>query len=168
MTMHRTATLIAATALVLGAAGPASAARAEHDFFPEDYDAYQHFAAGEGLCVDWAGRLHEVRHGGYRLVAAPEGQVEGEFHVNGAIEGLIELIPDDPSLPTYAGTYREKVNAVVTDASDDGDLARVVQVRLRSTLVGTDGSSYQIAVSGKTTYNANGTTVVSRENFSCT
>ncbi len=48
---------------------PASAGGAEHSFLIEDYDAYEHFAAGDGPCVSWAGTFHEVRSGGYRLVA---------------------------------------------------------------------------------------------------
>jgi len=64
------------------------------------------------------------------------GQVAGELHVNGVIDGLVELIPDDPALPTYAGTYREKVDGVVTSFSDEGDVERIGQFRLRSTLQG--------------------------------
>jgi hypothetical protein len=165
---HRLATLVGSSALLVGAlAGPAAAAGAQHDFYPEDYDAYEHFAAGEGFCVDWAGTFHEVRRGGYRLVAAKGGQQPGELHVNGAIDGLVELIPDDPALPTYAGTYREKVNAVVTSFSDEGDVERVGQYRLRSTLHGSDGSSYELRLSGKTTFNASGVLTVQRETFTC-
>jgi hypothetical protein len=165
---HRLTTLVGTSVLLAAtAAGPAAAAGAQHDFYPEDYDAYEHFAAGDGFCVDWAGTFHEVRHGGYRLVAPPGGQQPGEVHVNGAIDGIVELIPDDPTLPTYSGTYREKVNAVATSFSDEGDVVRVAQFRLRSTLRGTDGSSYALRLSGKTTFNANGVLVVERQTFTC-
>jgi hypothetical protein len=101
------------------------------------------------------------------LVAAPGGQVEGESHVNGVIDGLVELIPDNAALPTYSGTYREKVNAVVTSFTAEGDTSRVAQYRLRSTLRGTDGSSIDLLLSGKFTMNANGVVVVSKDTFTC-
>ena len=72
---RQVSTMIGAAALLLGAAAaPATSSGAEHAFFPEDYDAYEHFDAGEGICVDWAGTFHEVRQGGYRLVAPPGWQ----------------------------------------------------------------------------------------------
>ena len=165
---HRISILAGSAALIAaGVAGPAVAAGAQHTFFPEDYDAFEHFAAGEGFCVDWAGTFHEVRHGGYRLVAAPGGQVPGEIHINGTIHGLVELIPDDAALPTYAGTYREKVDGVLTELGDDGDVERIGQYRLRTTLRGTDGSSYALRLSGKVTVDANGRTTVERDSFTC-
>ncbi|TDO29997.1 hypothetical protein EV643_1426 [Kribbella sp. VKM Ac-2527] len=159
--------LSAAAALVGGTAAPASAGGAEHAFVIEDYDASEHFAAGEGPCVSWPGTFHEVRSGGYRLVTPPGGQQAGEFHINGVINGQVELIPDNATLPTYSGTYREKVNAVVTAFTDEGDVARVSQYRLRSTLHGTDGSALDLRLSGKFTMNANGVVVVSRDTFTC-
>lgn len=163
---HKLAILLGAAALVIGGtAVPASAAGAEHAFIIEDYDAYEHFAPGEGPCVSWPGIFHEVRSGGYRLVAPP-GE-EDVLHVNGVINGQVELIPDDAALPTYSGTYKEKVNAVLTTVSDEGDVARVSQYRLRSTLHGTDGSTLYLRLSGKLTMNANGIVVVSRDTFSC-
>jgi hypothetical protein len=156
------------TLAALAAPAPAHAGGAVHHFFPEDYDAYEPFAAGEGFCVDWAGTFHEVRHGGYRLVAPPGGQVAGEVHVNGVIDGLIELIPDDTALPTYMGTYREKVDGVVVSSSAEEDTERVGQYRLSSTLRGTDGSTLQLHLAGKVTYDGQGRLVVSRDEFSCT
>ena len=165
---HRLSTLLGCAALIgAAAAGPVSAAGADHAFFPEHYDAYEHFAAGEGFCVTWAGTFHEVRHGGYRLVAAPGGQQSGELHINGVIDGTVELIPDDRSLPTYAGDYREKVNGIVTEFTDEGDVERIGQYRLRSTLHGTDGSSLELRLSGKVTFNANGVATVVRDTFTC-
>lgn len=164
---HRLTTFVSTTLLLAGGlAGPA-AAGAQHNFYPEDYDAFEHFAAGEGFCVSWAGTFHEVRHGGYRLVAAVGGQQPGEVHVNGAINGHIELVPDDPRLPTYTGDYREKVNGVVTESTDEGDLERVGQYRLRSTLQGTDGSTLSLRMSGKTTFDAHGVLRVQRDTFTC-
>lgn len=165
---HKLAVLFGALAIIGVSAGPASAAGgAEHAFLIEDLDAFETFAAGDSPCVSWAGTFHEIRSGGYRLVTAPGGQVEGEFHVNGVIDGLVELTPDDSALPTYSGTYREKVNAVVTSVIEEGDTARVSQYRLRSTLRGTDGSSLDLLLSGKFTMNSNGVVVVSRDTFTC-
>ena len=150
-----------------GWSGPASAAGAHHVFVPESFDGSEHFAAGDGPCVPWAGTFHEVRSGGYDIVAAPGGQVPGEVHVNGSVDGLVELVPDDPAMATYAGTYREKVNVVATSASDDGDELRNGQYRLRTHLVGSDGSSYDLVLTGKTTSTATGRVVVARDTFAC-
>jgi hypothetical protein len=163
---HTLATLFGAVALVGVTAGPASAAGAEHAFLIEDYNAYEHFAPGEGPCVSWPGTFHEVRSGGYRLVTAPGGRDEEEFHVNGVIDGLVELIPDDAALPTYSGSYREKVNAVATAFTAESD-TRGSQYRLRSTLRGTDGTTLDLRLSGKFTMNANGVVAVSRDTFTC-
>lgn len=164
---RKLSTFLGAVALVAVTAGPASAAGAEHDFYVEDYEVYEQFAPGEGPCVAWSGTFHEVRSGGYRLVAAPGGPEGGELHVNGVIDGLIELIPHSSVLPTYTGTYREKVNGVVTALTDGSDIERVSQYRLRSTLEGTDGSTLELRLSGKFTMNANGVIVVSRDSFTC-
>lgn len=61
----------------------------------------------------------------------------------------------------------QKFNGILTGTSDDGDLERVEQYRLRSTLRGTDGSSLDLAMSGKITVNGQGTLVVSRDSFTC-
>ena len=163
----RLAIALGALALVGVTAAPASAGGAAHEFVIEDYDAYEPFAAGDGPCVSWAGTFHEVRSGGYRLTVSPGGQQAGEFHVNGVIDGRVELIPDDATLPTYSSTYREKVNGVVTAFTDEGDVSRVAQYRLRSTLRGTDGTVLDLRLAGKLTMNANGVVVVSRDTFSC-
>jgi len=138
---YQPATMLGALVLVGATVAPVSASGAQHEFYPENYDAYEHFDAGESFCVTWAGTFHEVRQGGYRLVMAPGGQQPGELHVNGVIDGSVELIPDDAGLPRYSGVYREKVNGVVTAFTDEGDVERVSQYRLRSTLRGTDGST---------------------------
>lgn len=68
---------------------------------------------------------------------------------------------DNGSLPIYSGTYREKLNAVQMESFDD-DAERISQFRLRRRLAGTDGSSLQLAMSGKVTRNASGEVVVDR------
>jgi hypothetical protein len=167
--MRRTSIAVAGLVLVLapGAAPAAQAAGAEHVFEAESYDEVEHFDVGEGLCVDWAGSFHEVRHGAYRLLTAPGGQIAGEIHVNGVVAGLVELVPDNQDLPTYTGSYREKVNGVITDPDPSGDELRIGQYRLESTLRGSDGSSLRLTLSGKLTVNGQGRVVVSREHFAC-
>jgi hypothetical protein len=97
----------------------------------------------------------------------PGGQVPPETHLNGAIDGLVELVPDDPTLPTYTGTYREKVNGVLTAGSLEDDALRVGQYRLTTRLAGSDGSSLVLRLSGKLTVNAQGTVAVTRDSFGC-
>lgn len=143
----------------------AASGGATHEYFDASWEETEAFAAGEGSCVDWAGTFHEVREGGYELVFAPGGQQDGEFHVNGSIEGHIDLVPNDPSLPSYSGDYREKTNGVAY--GEYGDLTRVMTYRLRIPMTGTDGSTFTIIMSGKVTENANGDTVVQRETFEC-
>jgi hypothetical protein len=167
--MKKHLTAIAGAIAVMGiAAAPAAAAPAQHSVEVEEYDAYEHLAADENFCGAWAATFHEVRSGQVKLVAAPGGREDGEYHVNGTIHGLVELIPDDASRPTYAGTYREKINGVVVGFDEDGfEILRVGQYRLRSTLRGTDGSQLALSLAGKTTMNADGAVVVSHDSFSC-
>jgi hypothetical protein len=162
---------LSTAALVLGlsaAIAPAHAGGAVHETVPEQYDASEHFAAGEGFCVPWAGTFREVRNGQYRLLTPPGGREPGEFHVNGVVAGSVTLTPDDPALPTYSGSYREKLNGVIAGVDDEGfDVERVGQYRLRSILRGTDGSTLDLRLSGKLTSTPDGRVVVSRDTFSC-
>jgi hypothetical protein len=161
------ATAIALLAALAGAPA-AQSAGAQHVHIPEEWDATEPFAAGDGPCVAWAGSFHEVRHGGYDLVLAPGGQVEGEVHVSGAVDGYVELVPDDPSLPTYTGSYREKLNAVAVGVDQYGeDLLRVAHYALATKLTGSDGSTMWLRLSGHTTMDAGGRVVVSRDEYGC-
>jgi hypothetical protein len=72
----------------------------------------------------------------------------GEVHLNGAIAGF-EYIPDNTSLPTYSGTYSEKLNGVLLELTFEDDQERISQFRLRSQLVGTDGSTLRLAMYGQ-------------------
>lgn len=155
-----------ATTSLAALAVPAHAG-AQHAVFPEEYDDTWTMDADENMCGPWPATLHEVRTGSYRIVAAPGGQVDGEFHVNGVINGLIELDPDaDGPLPTYTGTYREKVNGVIY--SEDGeDAERVAQFRLRTVARADDGSTLKLVLSGKVTVNAKGRVASQREVASC-
>lgn len=167
--MSRIAFTLAGALLALpAAAAPAYADGAVRELYPEQWEGSEEFGAGEGPCVEWAGTFHESRTGGYRIVAAPGGRVEGEFHVNGQVDGRVELVPDDPALPSYHGDYREKVNGVITGFDEEeGDLARISQFRLRVPLTGTDGSRIVLVMSGKLTENANGAVTVAREQYDC-
>jgi hypothetical protein len=158
----------AASTLAVILAAPAAWAGATHEFVPVSYDASEHFEAGEGFCVPWSGTFREVQEGGFRYLTPEGGQVAGEVHVNGVIDGSVTLTPDDPSLPTYSGSYREKTNGIVVGVDASGwDVLRVGQFRLTAPLAGTDGSRIEISLSGKLTVNANGVTTVSRDAFSC-
>ncbi len=84
------------------------------------------------------------------------------------IAGSVTLTPDDPTLPTYFGTDREKVNGVFLSVTPEGnDELRIGQYRLRSTLRGTDGSTLALRLAGKMTMNAHGVVTVSRDTFTC-
>lgn len=161
-------TAVLATSLVLASAGAATAAPAQHETFVESWDGQQHLSAEENLCGHWAATLHEVRSGEYKLVQAPGGQSQDEFHVNGAVDGSVVLDPDDPALPTYTGSYREKVNAIVIGYDEEeGDLARLVHYRLRLPLTGSDGSALVIVMSGTLVVNAHGDLVSDRGSMTC-
>jgi hypothetical protein len=156
---------LVAPALAIGAL-PAAGAPAQHDVFVEEYDAYEPFAAGEGPCVDWAGTFHEVRSGQARLLSPGGVRHPDEVHVNGAVDGFVELIPDDATFPSYSGTYREKINAIVT-ITEEADELRIAQYRLRSVLTGTDGSRLTLSLSGKITVNGRDDVVISRDELTC-
>ncbi len=161
--------LIALTGVAMAALGlaPASAAPAQHDVYDATFDGTEHFTADENFCGPWATTFHEVRAGQIKIVIPPGGQQPGELHANGVVDGRLDLVPDDARLPSYSGTYREKLNAVITSIIDETDTVRVAQFRVRSTLRGTDGSQLLLVLSGKLTMNAGGTVVVSRDTFSC-
>ena len=166
--MKRLLSAVALAALPIALGVPATAAPATHDVYIEQYDAYEQFAAGDAEpCVSWAGTFHEVRSGEIQLITVTSGPQAGEVHLNGVIAGFIEYIPDDPSLPTYSGTYSEKLNGVLLELTFEDDQERISQFRLRGELVGTDGSSLRMAMSGKVTRNGNGDVVVDRFNFTC-
>ena len=156
---------LVAAALAIGAL-PAAGAPAQHDVYVEEYDAYEPFAAGEHPCVDWAGTFHEVRAGEFKLVLSVGDGPSDEGHVNGAIEGFVELIPDDATFPSYSGTYQEKLNGLVTIFDETEDL-RIAHYRLRSVLTGTDGSRLTMVLWGKITVNGRGDVVISRDEFTC-
>lgn len=160
------ASAVAALAVPLvGTAAPVAAA-AQHDVITEEYDETEPFAAGEGPCVAWAGTFHEVRHGAYKLVSPPNGR--GETHVNGSVDGAVEVVPDDSRQPSYAGTYREKVDAVVSGITDDGfGFERVSQYHLKPRLHGSDGSQIVLTLRGKVTVNGRGVVTVQRDVMEC-
>jgi hypothetical protein len=161
-------TALVAASLSLGGGTAATAAPAQHDTFVESWEGQQHLTAADNVCGPWAATLQEARSGDYRIVEAPGGQSEGEFHVNGAVDGRVVLTPDDPALPTYSGTYREKVNAIVTGLDEEGgDLVRVGHFRLRTPLTGSDGSALVLAMSGRVTVNALGELVVEWFSVTC-
>lgn len=161
-----TGLVLAFTNLVLGS--DSAGARAQHGVFEESYDGSFHLSADDNPCGRWAGTIREVRSGSVKIVAAPGGQTPEEYHINGAIDASIEIVPDDPQLPSYAGAYREKLNGVITGADGDGDdVTRVAQYRLRAPMTGTDGSRLLLTLSGKVTLNASGRMVVGRDSMTC-
>lgn len=164
--MKRLLAIVAFGVVSIGLAAPVAAAPAAHDVFIEEYDAYEAFAPGEAQpCVPWAGTFHEVRSGQAKLVTISSGPRAGVVHATGVIDGFVEFIPDDGSLPTYSGTYREKLNAVLLDLATDE--TRVAHFRLRSVLTGSDGSSLTLVLSGKSTLNGQGEVVVDRFRHTC-
>lgn len=142
----------------------AHAAPAQPHVYVEDYDGHEAVEAEENACGDWDATLFEKRSGQYKLVEAPGG----ELHVNGVVHGQVRLVPNDPALPTYGGSYREKINAIITGVDENGDdVARVAQYRLRLAMTGSDGSELLLVESGKVTFTPAGEAVVTRELSSC-
>ena len=102
--MFTTTRTLVGTAVVTGVvsalATPAHAAGAQHAVYVEEFDGVWHTDADENACGPWQSTMHEVRHGAYKIVQAPGGQTDGEYHVNGAVDGWFELDPDsDGPLP---------------------------------------------------------------------
>lgn len=169
--MKRLTSLLAATVpallLAVPAAGPAHAEPAQHAYLPESYAGSEHLTAEENSC-GWAATFTETREGGFQLLLAPGGQAQDEVHIRGRVEGTVELVPDDPALPTYRGSYVERVNGVLTGVDEAGDdVMRVVHVRLRTPLTGTDGSRLVVTVTGHVTLNAAGEVVRAWYDESC-
>lgn len=167
--IRRTLAVLATAGLPLAVLGSASAAPAQHDVFTESYSSSQPMTAEENPCGNWSGTLSEVRSGSNKILIPPGGQVDGEFHVNGSVQGSLSLVPDDPNLPSYAGTYREKSTAVFSgfDQEEGDDITRVGRWSLRAVLAGTDGSRLVLWLSGKSTINGQGRVVVDRRLEMC-
>ena len=168
--MKRTVTVTVVTGgLLAAAAAPSYASPAQHLSFQEAYDGSEHWAAADNLCGAWAATFREVRSGSYDLLVAAGGQQPGELHVNGAIDGDVTITPDDPTRPTYYGSYREKVNGIVvgTDPATGDDVTRVSSFGLRTPMVGTDGSRLVLVLRGKVTMTPAGDVVVERFSASC-
>ena len=138
---------------------------AQRFYIPEEWDGTEHMSADDNTCGPWAGTLHEIRHGGYNVLLPPGGQTAGEAHINGSVDGWIQLTPDDPTLPTYTGSYREKADGVLTDP--DNDQFRVMHFQFRDRLSGSDGSTLVLVLSGKVTVAADGHTVIDRSVAAC-
>jgi hypothetical protein len=142
------------------------AAPAEHFGFTEDFDGTSTFAAGEDHCVSYAGTLHEVRDGEYRLVAVDAGPRSTEFKVVGTVQGTVELTPTVAADgPSYSGSYREHIAGWLSDP--DNDQFRVAQFHLIGRLTGSDGSTLELRNTIKVTVRPDGTTVVDREEQFC-
>ena len=157
--------LVAAFGPPAAASSPSPGQGATHLFSEEHFDGTEHFTPDTNPCGPWPATLHEIRNGGYRVLLPPGGQTPGEAHINGAVDGWIQLTPDDPSLPTYTGNYREKADGVLTDP--DHDQFRVFRFQLRDRLTGSDGSTLVLVLGAKATVDANGRTVVDRSVATC-
>jgi hypothetical protein len=158
-----------ATGLILALGVTPANAAAQHDIFVEEFDDGWQLSADENPCGPWVADIHEVRLGTYRLLLPPGGQVAGEVHVNGSVDGWIDFDPDGPGpLPTHSGSYREKLNAIPIGFSEEtGDMLRIAQYRLKVRLSAADGSQLLLELSGKITMNARGDVVVARDLASC-
>lgn len=146
---------------------PAAATGAEHLSFVEDTDEESILSANENPCGPWDADIHEVRHADYQAVVAPGGQLEGEVHFNGSVEGWMSIDPDGAAgpLPTYTGTYREKENAIVVI---EDDTLRNAQFRLREVATAPDGSQLLFVLFAKLTVNARGEVAAEHSLASCT
>lgn len=158
-----------ATGLFLVLSGTPANGAAQHDLLVEESDEVWQLSADENPCGPWVADLHEIRQGTYRLLQPPGGQVAGEVHVNGSVDGWIEFDPDGSGpLPTYTGSYREKLNVILTGYSEEtGDEIRVGQYRLKARLSAADGSRLVLDLAGKITVTARGDMVVARDLAAC-
>lgn len=157
---------IAGTALVATLGATASAAPATHLVYLEDYDDVTSFAAGEGPCVPYAGTVHEIRHGAYKLLVNGSDPHANEVKVAGTVEGSLAVSPTVPGDgPTYSGGYREQSTGWLADP--DNDQWRVGQYRLIGRLTGSDGSTLRLYAREKVTVRPDGVNVVERYALSC-
>jgi len=122
-------------------------------------------AAAENPC-GFATTVAETRTGFYRYLWASGGQLDGEGHLNGAIQGTMTLTPDDASLPTYSGSYVEKVNGVFIGRGEDA-LFRTLSYQQRVMLTGSDGSRLTVVFVNKAAVNANLEITFTRQFASC-
>jgi hypothetical protein len=154
---------IATAGLALGAAAPpASADPGQMRFaFAFDESSSPH-VEGLGIgCPVFTGTLTELRHNEI------EGFVnaDGTGHARTVATATITLVPDDSSMPSYAGSYTSRQTGTFDDA---GATDRAVTTTVHGVIAGTDGSTYGVMEVAHFSLDGQGTIRVWFDRMSCT
>jgi hypothetical protein len=158
--------LLAVAALAVVPTGPAmAAASVTHIPIHVEEVSTDHFAAGDGVCVDYAGTLVENRVGDADLVLHESGALADAFHVTFVVAADFTLTPDNPNAgPGYSGTYREGGAGLV-----EGDTGQELtsSFHLIAVATGTDGSTLHFLLRGHVTVTPDGTMRAVSDQLTC-
>ena len=114
---------------------------------------------GSSTCVPWAGTFHEV------LAPLPRPHHPRRPGARQRSDRRLHRAhPRRPIAADLVGDYREKLTGIATESIDEPSVA---QYRLRSTLLGSDGSSLDYSLSGKVTVDAKGVARLERHSSTC-
>jgi hypothetical protein len=137
-----------AAAVALLPAGPVRAeAGVTHLTLHEHEVSAEHFAAGAGVCVDYAGTLVEDRQLDAGAVQHDSGA--GLANLTFTVRATFSITPDDPTAgAAYTGSYVEK-GAGIVDTAPDQD--RAVSYHVVAAATGSDGSTLRFLLRGHVT-----------------
>lgn len=153
-----------AAAVALLPAGPARAeAGVTHLTLHEHHVSTDHFAAGAGICVDYAGTLIEDRQLDAKAVQHDGGT--SLANLTFTVYATFSITPDDPTAgPAYTGSYVEK-GAGIVDTAPDQD--RAVSYHVVAAATGSDGSTLRFLLRGHVTATPDGTVHAARDQLTC-
>jgi hypothetical protein len=153
-----------AAAVALLPAGPAHAeAGVTHLTLHEHEVSTDHFAAGDGICVDYAGTLIEDRHLDAEAVQHDNGA--GLANLTFIVRATFSITPDEPAAgPSYTGSYVEKGAGIVETASSQD---RAVTYHVVAAGTGSDGSTLRFLLRGHVTATPDGAVHAARDQLTC-
>ncbi|MDQ1614111.1 MAG: hypothetical protein QOJ60_50 [Actinomycetota bacterium] len=171
--IERTDTMRLTSLALAGAAGmsalapavPAAAAASVTLFsFHQHEVSSEHFAAGEGACVGYAGTLVEHRDVRVRGVQHDSGGLAGQMSARETVDATFSLTPDDPADgPAYTGTYREGG----TGRAIGFDQTIVSTYHLVAHATGSDGSTLRFLLRGHVTTTPRGAVHAATDSLTC-
>jgi hypothetical protein len=153
-----------AAAVALLPAVPADAESAvTHLTLHEHEVSTDHFAAGQGICVDYAGTLVEDRR--LDAQAVQHESAAGLVNLTFTVRATLSITPDDPAAgPTYIGSYVEKGAGIVETAPDQD---RAITYHVVAAADGSDRSTLRFLLRGHITVTPEGTVHAARDQLTC-
>jgi hypothetical protein len=157
--------LAAVLALAASATPASGAAAVTHLTLQEHEVSTDHFEAGDGICVDYAGTLVEDRELDADAVLHDRGALAGVANLTFTVRADFSISPDDPADgPAYTGTYVEGGAGSVDTATDEG---RAATYHVVASATGSDGSTLRFLLRGHVTLTPDATVHADRDQLTC-